>query len=771
MNRKAYLWRLIASSSIAALSVTTAPADAAEAANDQDSQLQVVVVTAQKRTETLQSVPAAISAIGQDDFQGLGAKTLDDIARTVPGLYMQPYGDAPVIRNIWTYVGVPTVGFYMDDVPISNLPTGFAPSNPAPELYDLERVEVLRGPQGTLYGAGAMGGAIRFITPQAPLEGSSGRSTVELSSGFSGYNPNFNAGGAWGDAVVDGMLGFRGSVYFRETGGYINRLSRTNGDVGNDNVNNVRTAQVHLTFTWKPTSDLTITPGILYQGTHNDDVAQYLSEFPNFNQNNVIGQPGYDNLFLPSLTISYDFGFATLSSTTGYLSRNTDQIYDYSTLSPSIFSTGPIVPGFEDYLAKNDQHTTQQTTTEEIRFASKTGGRFQWTLGGFYSKQRDNANFYIYEPQFTALTVACCGGIPLLPGDLSYVTERVMIEKETALYGEASFELIRGLKILGGLRYSRSELDFTTANNGPYNGSVYTASNGTAVAHPVTPKGGLSYDLTADQLLYATAAKGFRAGGVNQPIPEETCAADLAEVGTGAFAPHPSYDPDWVWSYELGYKSVLLDRKLSVNASIYRINWDDIQQGVSLPNCGFSYTTNYGTARVDGVELEVTAIPLPGLTITARGSYNDGKLTSDVIGPPNNSGSRAVYGLSGDPLTAAPPWSASASAEYHFALRNAVMGYVRGNYQYVGTVPIVNEPGRVSYNPLYTWDYTSPAYSYGSARLGVVVHDWDMALFVNNISNAAPVLSRTNGLNPGYLPWTQVTLQPRVFGLTVQHSF
>jgi outer membrane receptor protein involved in Fe transport len=361
---------------------------------------------------------------------------------------------------------------------------------------------------------------------------------------------------------------------------------------------------------------------------------------------------------------------------------------------------------------------------------------------------------------------------PLLPGAVVFSGVYHQTQKETAAFGELSYEIARGLKLTGGARVSRSELDFSQVNRGPLAGPVPVAIEGQAKSTPFTPKAALSYNLSEGSMIYASASKGFRVGGVNDPIPQEACAADLEQT-TGGQTPRPTFDPDTTWQYEIGYKGSLLDSRLAVDASAYHIKWSNIQNGISLPGCGFGFSTNFGSAKSDGAELELVAHVAKGLRIRLNGSYTDAQLTSDVLGPVAVSGPDAgqqlVYGLSGDPMPNVPQWTASAGVEYRFfPMANAAM-YIRGDYQYVDSAPRGPGVGKVGYNPLT--DFPRAAYNYGSARVGIVVGELDVSLFANNIANARPVFAFTNSLAPGQSRFVESSLAPRVFGLSAEWRF
>jgi len=741
--------------------------------NTVPDQLQEVVVTAEKRTESLQSVAASISAVGQDEIQNLDAKTLSDVARTVPGLVLVNNGisDVPTIRGIYSTVGAATVGYYIDDTPVQVEP-GFV-GNPDLELFDLSRIEVLRGPQGTLYGGSAMGGTIRFITPQPSLSGSSGRVEAEAAD-TEGGSPDYELGAAFGAPLIDNELGFRSSVYYREDGGYVDRISRTTGDVIDSNANNAGTAQFATSFLWRAAPGLTIKPSILYQSEHNDDLPMFRAGLPRLEQNNTGSQPGHDTFDLPSLTIGYAFDGIKLVSVTSYFHRSQRQIFDYSTLVPELLTGEPIVAGFTNYPSRADTGNTQENVSQEIRLTSRSDTRLTWVFGVFFANEKQDLDFPLYEPEFSSLVESVYGAPPLavfgfapLPDSVDFFTNTQTVEKQLAAFGEGSYRLVGNLKLTLGLRVSRSALDYNRIANGPLNGGAMAVS-GQQEAHPVTPKLALSDAISQESLLYASAAKGFRVGGVNNSIPVSECASDLA-VTTGGLAPKATFRPDTLWDYEGGIKFRTPDRRFQVNATAFLIDWTNIQQSVSLPDCGFGYVANFGSARSKGFELETAVLPLNGLELTAALDYTDARLSSSVLGPTSPiTGVQSVLARNGDRLPGVPLWTTAGSAQYGFSVGAEATGYVRGDYQYVDSSTRTPPPGEVGYDPAI---YHAAAYGYGSMRLGALWNDWNIALFVDNIANSRPILGAYTDLEPVTDTPRETTLRPRTIGISLERHF
>ncbi|WP_264946299.1 TonB-dependent receptor [Sphingomonas canadensis] len=749
----------------------------AQSAPESDSQDDSeIVVTAQKREERLQDVPISISALSEKELESSGTRNLQDISRTVPGLVLLPssrgVNGAPVIRGIAGTAGAPTVGIYVDDVPITARASNFA-GNVDPRLFDVQRVEVLRGPQGTLYGASSMGGTIRYLTTAPSFTDYSGRVRTELSS-TAGGGTNYELAGAAGGPIVTDTLAVRVSGLVRRDAGFVERIDRTSGALVASNVDNSETVTLRGAVVWRPAAGLEIEPAVLYQKVKRDDLPVYVAALPGTSQNNTSPQPGVSRTVIPSLTLRYDFGWATFTSVTSTLRKREWQDLDYSTLQSNIFSGMDFFPGFEDYRSTSHSQVTQEDFAQEIRFASSGDGPFTWLIGGFYRKTEDSFSQFVAdfgaEPLLTTLTGGLtfeqAVGLPLLPGSGVYQGQTDGTEKELAGFGEVTYMLLPGLRASAGVRVSRVELDFERLTQGPLNGGVQHVA-GSRSDSPVTPKFGLSYEASQDLMVYAIAQRGFRAGGVNPPVPLGPCAADLAASGG---TPASGYGPDSLWSYEAGIKFQAFGRKLSANAAVYQIDWTDIQQPVNLPGCGFGYTDNLGKARSRGFELETTVRPVTGLSLSGRVGHTDAILTEDLLAPPNpTTGVRNVISRNGDRVVGVPKWTVSLTGEYRAQVAEGAEIFLRGDYQWIDGVTRTQPPGRIGYNAI---TYQGDSYDRASARLGLELDGgWEIAGFVENLFNDRPVISASTALSPAQRTLRVTTLQPRTFGIALSRDF
>jgi iron complex outermembrane recepter protein len=756
--------------------------------------LEEIVVTAQKREEKLNDVPISISALSEPHLEQLGAKDLTGFAREVPGLSVQPAtnGGAPAIaiRGISSSAGDATVGVYIDDTPVQAPNSSFS-ANPLPKLFDIDRVEVLRGPQGTLYGASSEGGTIRYITPIPSLTEFSGRVHSELAFTQDGA-PSYEVGAAAGGPVATDVLGLRGSVYYRGDGGYIDQVSRITGDTLAHNINHSDSLSLRLAANIAPTDGLQILPAVYYQRVQSHALPLTYSTLPPFQQADTSDTPGEDRFVLPSLTVNYDFGPARLTSVTSYFDRRDSQAFDYSTITANAITSAlapltgappvAIVPGFENYQSVSATRTTQQNFTEEVRLSSAaTANRFTYTIGAFYQHARTGFNQQVIEPGLDGLVEALTGGLTpaqinggvgLLPGGISYEQTSYAIEEQTAGFGELNYNLTSQLKLTGGVRVANIKVRSEFDANGFYNGGP-TAPDLLGVQRssetPVNPKGTLSYQIDENDLVYATASRGFRSGGPNTPVPVSQCAADLAAQGT---TPEQlrNFKSDSVWNYELGGKTLALDHRLSLNGSVFYIDWRNIQQALSLPTCGFGYVANLGHATSRGFDLEGQYKLLEGLTLGANVGYTHSVLDSNIYGGLNPvTGQSSLLARDGDATLLSPAWTSNGVITYEHGIGAGYMGYLRADLQHSSSFRRTTSEGTVSYDPAL---YRGPAYNTLQLRTGVTRDIWDLSFFVDNATNTRPPLYASYSFDANARMIAQeTTLRPRTFGIDADYKF
>jgi iron complex outermembrane receptor protein len=776
----------------------------AEAA-EQPAPLGDIVVTATRRAAPLQRVPISVSAYDQKALDAKGVRSIADLARFTPGVVFDPTNNQLSIRGVISNAGAGATGIYIDDTPIQMRAIGFASDDTLPAIFDLERIEILRGPQGTLFGAGSEGGTIRYITPQPSLKHVSSYARAEVATIDHG-GISYEAGAAVGAPIVTDKLGFRISAWHRRDGGWIDRVDNDTLAVTKRNANYADTTAIAAALAWAPTDWLTVTPSLRYQKREGNDTDEFWVGISDpkhgvFRNGSPDERHNPDRFILPALKIDANLGGARLISNTSWYDRREVGSYDGTVYSLSYYQQFLLPPdGLPEgapnpndphgyyplltptginrelpfYLAPARVLNQQRSFTQEVRLeGGRPGDKLQWTAGLFYQNNRQLSRERISDPNIDDLfafifadgpygtTVEDVLGGPLYQGKYSYISHTASREHHLAMFGQVSYELLPKLTAIAGLRYEFLRYRYANFTDGPQNGGRAETSGGDK-AHPATPKVGLSYQVDRDNMVYASWSRGYRAGGATPPAPVDVCQADLDAFGISSTPSH--FDPDKVSSIELGVKSTLLKRRLQLAASVYQLNWKNIQQYVLLPTCGVQYTDNVGNARVRGFELQATLRPLDGLSIDASAGYTDARFTSD--GHP--SGGTAIISRSGDTL-GGPPWTLTLGAEYDAKL-DTKTAYLRGDLRYQSAnnrrLP-TQDPGTVIFDP----GATQPsALTEVSLRAGVRWQSLDLSLFVDNLFDVAPQLHREH-MDSMTLLYTESTLQPRTIGLTLSHRY
>ncbi|HLZ99948.1 MAG TPA: TonB-dependent receptor [Steroidobacteraceae bacterium] len=731
--------------------------------------LQEVVVTAQKRSETILSVPISITALSQESLEHQGIKDINDIARATPSLNIganNGFGYSNVsIRGVASTTGAATTGIYIDDSPIEQRIDSLTPPL-APQLFDLNRVEVLRGPQGTLFGSGSEGGTIRFITPAPSLTESSVRSRTEFAYTDKGA-PTYEAGLAGGAPLIDGQLGLRASAWYRDQGGYIDRVNRYTGRLLAPNSNGTITQAARFSLGWQPLDSLIITPTVMFQHVRQKDGNFFWEERPDFQSEAKIAAPDDDKWTLTSLTADYSLPALTIRSISSYLSRRNFQINDWSYIEPSQLQGGPVdVPGLPNWNAAIHANVDQAVFTQELRFTSvDSQSPFSWVGGLYFQHNRLHRVRNEFEDLdaltnaiFGAPAIAIFGSAPL-PGPVGYAENTTQIEQESAAFGNVSYKLTDALKLTAGVRVARSRFSNSTFQDGPWNAGPSLAQ-GVQSETPITPKANLTYNLTPDNMLYATAAKGYRVGGGNASFAgNPICQIDFRSIGI-ADAP-PTYKSDSVWSYEVGTKNRLFNGITEISASVFRVNWSNIQSLIFLPTCGNIYTDNFGAAVSQGGDIELQTRVVEGLTWHVSAGYTDAHYSeTKVLGSVN-------VAVAGEPLPI-PRVSGSTSLDYTHALFDTGRaGYLNLTYDYTGHYQLNPSGGVFGADP--NTSNGSEVRSL-SARSGVRFNDLDLSIFVNNVTNSRDTTLRYHETLASTV-YRDQTLRPRTVGLTFTYGF
>jgi outer membrane receptor protein involved in Fe transport len=732
--------------------------------------IEEIVVTATRQEEVLRKVPISVAAYTRTTLDAQGIREIDDVARATPGLVFSGslYGNGALsniaVRGVTSTVGAATTAIYIDDTPIHVRTVGFTASNAYPKIFDLARVEVLRGPQGTLFGASAMGGAVRFITPEPDLQRRSFYGRAELSKIRSGGLAG-EVGAAVGGPIMKDRLGFRVSAWRRRDGGWVDHLDPDGRSLEPDS-NASDSLVVRGSLMAQPAEGLTIIPSLHYQHAASSDTSvlwENLSDVPRgrFAQGNQLQQPTRDFFILPALVVRYDLGPVTLESSTSLYRRKSVAVWDYSDEIGSIFAGTPyphlIVPG---YRVRATMINRQENLTQELRVRSTDPeGRLRWIGGVFYAHQDQDSEQWDYDPDFPELMFRVYGrSIPELfgptartdtPFDLVNLNRGV--DTQFAAFGQADLMLSKGVTLTAGLRASRSRFRSQTDQYGSAISENHTT--GRQSETPVTSRVGLAWQIDDQNLVYATVSKGFRIGGTNPAQNPVACAADFRDLGiTG----NPlTYGSDSVWNYELGAKNSLMDGRLSIAASLFQVDWSDIQRNVGLPSCYLFYTANLGRARSRGFDLSIQAKPTERLALSFSAGFTDAEYRTTIRA---SSGAHIVE--RGDPL-GERPWIIAAGAEYVIPSRRHE-AYLRGDYFYRSAPPRDN-PRVTDYDPLLP---RLAEQHMVRARAGVRMGGVDLSVFVNNLLDSRPVTARarTSRTSPLFLT---STFQPRTFGVTM----
>ena len=724
-----------------------------------DLVLQEITVTATRRAEEINKVPLSITAYTPQQMDDQGVRQIDDLARLTPDLQFTHTSGAAgnnssniAIRGVFSDVGAATTGVYIDDTPIQMRNVGYWNANAFPQVFDLERVEVLRGPQGTLFGAGAEGGAVRFITPEPGLEKYSGYVRSELAE-TEGGDPSYEAGGAIGGPIIDDKLGFRVSVWGRNDGGYIDRVSADTGQTLDPKSNYQESFVGRAALAAVPLDGLKLTASVLYQNVFAHDRSQYWSDLSDasdddFKQASRVTQPTRDSFYLPALKIQYDMEKMSFVSNTSYFYHKDYASLDYTTYFAGIFDGDPLqyLPG--DQPSQAFISNRQNTFTEEARLQSTdTQALIDWTVGVFYSDSTQNDQDLTTDGQLVYTSVY---------GNLYSFTEYTRArDKQIAGYADVDLNVTRAFKVTAGARVSNDKFSFDQTS--AFSGAAQAPVAGTQSNTPVTPKFGASYQLDADNFLYASAAKGFRQGGVNGNVPTNLCGSDLSVLGLTQTP--TAYTPDSLWSYELGAKDSLFGGRVFLDSSIYNIKWKSIQQSVRLPSCGFSYVGNLGSATGWGGDLSARF----RVTQDFLAGFNAGyiSLTYDKT---VYEGADAILVNKGD-VIGGPPFNLAAWTLYKFTLFNHGAFY-RIDYTYQNGTPAVDKE-------TFSYDSTLPQpgpQKSLSMRLGMYLSGWEVSLFGNNLTNEESPLAISHDI-PGSEPYYLASYRPRTYGVTAAYRF
>jgi iron complex outermembrane recepter protein len=800
-------WRLAGAlcAGLAAFSPAPARADAG-AADEATGPLQEIVVTATRREESLSKVPISVTAMTQEALDIRGVKDFQDVARFTPGVDVDNSGTNNIsIRGIASTGGAGTTGIYLDDTPIQMRALAFNPDEALPKTFDIDRVEILRGPQGTLFGAGSEGGTVRYITTQPSLTKSSIYSREEVSY-TEGGDPSYEAGVAGGTPIIDGTLGVRASVWYRRDGGYIDRIDPVSLDTVQKNANFDETMLVRLAAVWAPTDKITVTPSYYYQDRYRNDVESYWPLYSHPDNNNFVSadptqRSAPDRFYLMALKVEGDLSFAKLVSNTSYYHRKEETGYDGTLYNLGFYQSffGPdgglvqpllldgngvhLPPGATDYRSPASIDNFQQNFVQEIRLVSNDpDSKLFWTTGVFFSENRQRYLEQIHDPLLNELTMATAGvpytdifvdqnGNPL-PYDPGYPNDSYFLltnakDQQLALYGEGTYSFTDQYKLTLGARFSNSKYSFTSTTGGPQLFNTTTSVGADKNENSFTPKASFSYQYDPHNLYYFTYAKGFRPGGGNNPVPYPACAGDFQNFGISG-APL-TYNSDTVNSFEVGAKNNL-DNRIKLASSVYYIRWNNIQQTVVPPVCQISFISNLGTAVAKGLDLQAEIAVTDNFTVEFATGYTDARYTQDSRlvpseNPPVVSSGDAITGQSAQP---AAPFTATIGLEYKFTAFTHD-SFIRFDDEFEGRAKWPS-PGQDPTTQQYdSANYVLSSTNFASARAGTNFGGWQVAVFCDNLFDSHTVTNYNWTIDPGdgeSRLERQFTFRPRTIGLS-----
>lgn len=713
--------------------------------NDPLTALKEVIVTAEKRREPLLRVPVPVSVLNPAALAENGQFRLQDYFATVPGVSLAGGAEGGgtqylTIRGLSTgYYSTPSVAMMIDDVPVGNSSAQDYGSVIVPEVDpdDLQRIEVLRGPQGTLWGADSIGGLVRFVTRDPSTSGFSGyvdTEGVDVPVGSVGYALHAGL-----NVPLGPSLAIRASVFSRQDPGYIQSLV-----TGRRNINEAHVDGGFLSALLKISDRLSVEVKALDQVSHGggesdiDTNAAFQPALGAYQQSGIAGNQSYSSeLHLYWITLKARLGALDFESVSGFSSSRMKDLVDFSAYD-SVYS----VPAGLAYGVTSD-YTTRKLT-QEFRLSSSLGERVDW-LGGLFFTHEDTPGL---QNNFAAVPTT---GAQVGPSLFTFNTPYRLTEY--AAYGDVTVHLTRRLDLQLGGRESENRQAYYNAVTGTLVPAFYdlpspydappTHAKGNAFTYLVTPK----LTLTPDAMLYARLASGYRLGGTNYDL-----------TGAGTCAVPPSYKPDTTRDYELGLKTAFLDRRVTLDTSAYYIDWRNVQ--IPVYDLCAIYIQNGGSAKSQGLEVSVKAQPIDGMVVSAEGSWNEAELTRDL--PPNSS----AYGLAGNRLPYSTPFSGSLTLDQDFARMGDATLFAGATLMYVGA-----RTGE--FNPAPTPPrFRFPAYTTVNVHTGARYRAWQVNFFVNNAANTRGIIyGEANTYFGNTSGYDAIITQPRTIGLSVSRQF
>jgi len=711
----------------AAPAQSSPPADAPEYGD--------IVVTAQKREQKLQDVPSSISVVSAAALEEKGATGLADLTKSVSGLQIiggaTPGTGKPTIRGISSGTDrVALVGIYLDDVPFtSGSPRTSAVVGRAlafdPAFADIERIEVLKGPQSTLYGASTVGGLIKYVSKRpdpTQFEGSARVGASMIDGGGGGFNTRLSV-----NVPLTSNMAIRASAFYREDPGYVTEVSRSEQDANRGTAKGLRASLLFESGDFeniltgfiqdirtRETSDVFLTKPTL----------DFLYGEPAFSS--PIRQSQHYKYHSISNTSTLKLPFATITNVASYNGVFSTQLADYSVL------TGAAANRYAQAYEPN----SNKRLSDEFRVAS-TPGQFEWLAGLWYTREKFRS-FNVFRGTDQTGTV-----LPTTdPLYNLYNLNNLATFQEWAVFGNATYHLTPELEATVGVRYSKDTHDFSAVGFGVISNTVASfPTRDSSVDYLAT----VTFKPTSTMTLYLRAASGFRPGGPN----------NFVQSSIAAGAP-PSFKADKLWNYEAGIKGSLFDRRLSYEVAVYHMDWTDIQVNQTFPLAGGgsdSGVANAGKAKSDGAEMSITAQPTDQVSFGVNASYNNARIT---VNAPK------VGAVAGNPLPYAPKFSSNVFADFRPHITDSIDGLLGATYTFRGDQ-------KAGFQNAST-PYTLPSYGTLDLRAGLKWDRYRLDFTVDNVTNS-DALTYVNVLNYKGGPLAGYTLRPRTYGMALEVKF
>jgi outer membrane receptor protein involved in Fe transport len=694
---------------------------------------QEIVVTAQKRPEILKDVPISISVVSGEQMREAGATQLVDISGYVPGLQVDSAGTpgqtTVTLRGVTPLTGAQTVGIYVDDTPVGSSSIYARSSLFSLDLlpYDINRIEILRGPQGTLYGASSIGGLIKYVTVTPNLTRTSGAIGGEVVDIDHAHGLGYAGQAIINTPLVRDRVGLSASVAFRKAPGYVDNVQ-----TGRRDQNPYDQLGGRVSLLVKPSDRFSARFSAIYQKVDSENNAQVIEDISTgerlgdgYANNNYLDEPFTKKFQFYSGTLDYDFGFATLTSATSYSRTEVRQTIDASRVYGPLFpllTGGAVPPG----LAPFNLSLAVDKVTEEARLTSPTGGRFEWLVGGFYTHEKSTNRQVVPALSMSEEPIAALS--PL--ADVSLPTKY----REFAVFGNATLHLTDWFDFTGGMRWARNKQKFHQITSGLLFGAPSNTpgrSDESVFTYSVSPQ----IHLGKSAMIYGRIATGYLPGGPNVGIPGVP----------------PQVQSSRLTSYEIGIKGTLIDPRVAFELAAYDLEWKKIQLTEVIG--GVSAAINGGGARSRGLEGSLIFHPLPALRLAANGSYVDAYLTEDAP---------SIGGLDGDRLPNAPKWSGSVTADYSFDI-GSNRASVGAGLRHIGRrlSLVESSAGAVPAHAYTTLD------AHGEFT---VDQHWTLRIYGRNLTGSKGAVTRTLLLGQP-IQYTVISVQPRTIGIGAEYRF